>query len=229
LENQISCLKVRMGTIADELSVQRKRAAKKLAAAVKKELAELNLKQVVFEIHLSRRQDPMGIPLREGFSAFCRTGADDVEFLVSTNPGEPLKPLEAIASTGELSRFTLALKVALAEADKTPVLVFDEIDIGIGGRSGEVVGQKLWRLARHHQVLCVTHLPQIAAYGEKHYRVEKDKLGERTVSRLYEVTGASRLKELTDMIGGASPGEAASRTAAELIKNAAAWVALQSS
>ena len=205
----------------------RRKAARKLAAAVKKELAELSLNQVVFEITLNRKADPAGLPLSDGYYAFNRTGVDDVEFMVSTNPGEPLKPLAAIASTGEVSRFTLALKVALAEADRTPVLIFDEIDIGIGGRSGGAVGQKLWRLARHHQVICVTHLPQIAAYGDSHFRVQKEPSGDRTVTRLTEVKDSARLTELAAMVGGKAPGQAALTTAGELKTQAEGWIASQ--
>ncbi len=115
---------------------------------------------------------------------FYGDGIDDVEFMVSTNPGEPLKPLAKIASTGEISRFTLALKSALSEADNIPVLIFDEIDIGLGGRSGDMIGKKLWALARNHQVVCVTHLPQIAAYADAHFCVNKEITGQRTSSTL---------------------------------------------
>ncbi len=223
LEEQIRKVKSQMGQLGGKLSQVRTRAGRKLTSAVKKELGELGLERVVFEVRLERKPDPEGVALPDGVYAFSRTGVDEVEFMVATNPGEPLKPLADIASTGELSRFTLALKVALAEADRTPVLVFDEIDIGIGGRSGEVVGQKLWRLARHHQVICVTHLPQIAVYGNVHYVVRKESAGDRTVTRLKEVKGEARLKELAAMIGGAAPTKSAAEAAAELWERARQW------
>jgi len=223
LEEQIRKVKSQMGQLGGKLSQVRTRAGRKLTSAVKKELGELGLGRVVFEVRLERKPDPEGVALPDGVYAFSRTGVDEVEFIVATNPGEPLKPLADIASTGELSRFTLALKVALAEADRTPVLVFDEIDIGIGGRSGEVVGQKLWRLARHHQVICVTHLPQIAVYGNVHYVVRKESAGDRTVTRLKEVKGEARLKELAAMIGGAAPTKSAAEAAAELWERARQW------
>ncbi len=224
MESRIEDLKCRLGDVASELSEARRAAAERLAAAVQKELADLGLGQVTFEVKLERKPDPDGLPLAEGPYAFNRWGVDEVEFLVSTNPGEPMKPLADIASTGEVSRFTLALKVALAEADRTPLLIFDEIDIGVGGRSGEVVGQKLWRLARHHQVICISHLPQIAAYGDAHFSVRKETRGERTVSLLAEVNGEARVNELAAMIGSGQP---AYETAVELVGRARRWAAEQ--
>ena len=125
-----------------------------------------------FQIEITQRPDENGLPLQDGQRvAFDANGIDRVEFLVETNPGEGFKPLVKIASGGETSRLMLALKNVLANADKIPTLVFDEIDQGIGGRVGMVVGEKLWNLSHQHQVMCITHLPQLAAYGEQHYRV----------------------------------------------------------
>lgn len=227
LEEGIQEVRRQMGLVGDNLSQSRVRAGHKLAKAVQKELGELGLGQVTFEVGLSRRPDPEGITMPDGAYAFNRTGVDEVEFMVATNPGEPLKPLADIASTGEVSRFTLALKVALAEADQTPILVFDEIDIGIGGRSGEVIGQKLWRLARHHQVVCITHLPQIAVYGDAHYKVRKDSAGERTVTSLGEIEDTVRLGELAAMLGGSVTKQPTVGAAAELWEGARLWVAKQ--
>ena len=150
-------------------------------------------------------------------------GVDVVEFLASTNPGEPLKSLDKIASTGEISRFMLAMKSALAEADNIPVLIFDEIDIGVGGRSGEVIGMKLWKLSRNHQVICVTHLPQIAAFADVQFNVSKESSGERTVSTIKPLDGESRLQELAVMIGGPQYTPNALNAARELIEQAATW------
>ena len=229
LEEKIRETREQLGLVGEELSRTRAQAACKLSVAVKQELGDIGLSQVDFEIKLARRSDANGIPLSDGVYAYDRTGMDDVEFMVATNPGEPLKPLANIASTGEVSRFTLAIKVALAEADRTPVLVFDEIDIGIGGRSGEVVGQKLWRLARHHQVICITHLPQIAVYGDAHYRVQKESDGARTVTSLREIEGNERLKELAAMLSGAVPVKPATDTASELWEGARQWMVAQAS
>jgi DNA repair protein RecN (Recombination protein N) len=143
--------------------------------------------------------------------------------MASTNPGEPLKPLARIASTGELSRFTLALKGALSEADNIPVLIFDEIDTGIGGRSGEIIGRKLCILARNRQVVVVTHLPQIAAFADAHFNVHKAASGTRTVSMLENLEGESRLKELAIMLAGTQYTEASLNNARELRHRAETW------
>jgi DNA repair protein RecN (Recombination protein N) len=131
--------------------------------------------------------------------------------------------LAKIASTGEISRFALALKSALAGADNIPVLIFDEIDIGVGGRSGEVIGKKLWNLARERQVICVTHLPQIAAYADSHYNVYKNFAGSRTLSRLNAIDGESRLREIAAMLAGPNYSETSLEDAREMIERAELW------
>jgi DNA repair protein RecN (Recombination protein N) len=224
LEEKIGQLKNDMGTLAHQLSEKRAQAAQKLAAAVKKESGELDMSQVDFDVSVTREPSPEGIPLPDGQSyRFSATGVDIVEFIASTNPGEPLKPLARIASTGEISRFMLALKSALAEADTIPVLIFDEIDIGVGGRSGEVIGRKLWNLSRHHQVICVTHLPQIAAFADAHYSVSKRSAGDRTVSTIETLQGDPRLDELAVMIGGSAYTSNALSAARELVLKAETW------
>ncbi|MBI4769821.1 MAG: DNA repair protein RecN, partial [Chloroflexi bacterium] len=125
--------------------------------------------------------------------------------LVAPNPGEGLKPLVKIASGGETSRLMLALKGVLARADRTPSLIFDEIDQGIGGRVGAVVGRKLWGLSDAHQVLCITHLPQLAGYGDQHVRVEKAPDGQRTTTHAVPLAGAARVGELALMLGADTP------------------------
>jgi DNA repair protein RecN (Recombination protein N) len=132
---------------------------------------------------------------------FDSTGIDRVEFFIAANPGEPLKPLAKVASGGETSRLMLAMKTVLSSADATPTLIFDEIDVGVGGRSGQVVGEKLWRLSSGHQVVCVTHLPQIAAFGDAHFRVTKI-IGDRTSTDVQQLTAAARVSELAEMMGG---------------------------
>ena len=217
-------LKKEMGGLASRLSAERARAAGKLAGAVKKELADLSMAQVEFDVSISRESSADGIPFPDGeYYKFDSSGVDDVVFIASTNPGEPMKPLDRIASTGEISRFMLALKSALAEADTIPVLIFDEIDIGVGGRSGEVIGRKLWKLSRSHQVVCVTHLPQIAAFADAHFNVSKQTAGERTVSTLATLDGDAHLKELAVMIAGPRYTNTAFNTAGELMEKAEAW------
>jgi DNA repair protein RecN (Recombination protein N) len=213
-----------MGELASGLSNARLTAAEKLVRAVKKELEELNLGQVDFRVSVIQQATEDGIPLPDGrVCSFSSDGIDTVEFMVSTNPGEPLKPLVKIASTGEISRFTLALKSALSRADRTPLLIFDEIDIGIGGRSGEMVGKKLWALARDHQVICVTHLPQVAAFADAHYKVEKLEAGSRTVSLLQLLDGDERLGELAAMLAGPDYTEVSLQDARGILGRAASW------
>jgi DNA repair protein RecN (Recombination protein N) len=224
LEEKIGRLKAEMGTLAYRLSEERSQAAGRLVAAVKKELADLAMSQVDFDVSAVRELSTDGIPFPDGkLYRFDPTGADIVEFMASTNPGEPLKPLARIASTGEISRFLLALKSALAEADTIPVLIFDEIDIGVGGRSGEVIGRKLWNLSRNHQVICVTHLPQIAAFADAHYNVSKQSIGGRTASTIKTLQGESRLNELAVMVGGTGYTASSLNTARELIHGAETW------
>ena len=224
LEEKIEHLKKDMGTIAFQLSQARVEAARKLISAVKKELYELDMSQVDFNISIHQDYTAEGILFPDGKQyQFSASGVDVIEFMASTNPGEPLKPLARIASTGEISRFMLALKCALAEADTTPVLIFDEIDIGIGGRSGEIIGKKLWNLAKNHQVTCVTHLPQIAAFADSHYSVSKESTGNRTVSKIKALEGKARLNELAVMIGGTRFTANSLNAARELLQKANDW------
>jgi DNA repair protein RecN (Recombination protein N) len=224
LEETRTRLKQEMGQLAARLSEERTRATAQLKKGVEQELKDLNMPQVEFEVAISQNPDPDGIPYPDGQTyAFSSDGADNVEFLASTNPGEPIKPLARIASTGETSRFMLALKGVLSEADSIPVLVFDEIDIGVGGRSAEVIGKKLWKLARHHQTICVTHLPQITAFADAHYRVNKETSGGRTVSRLEVLAGDARTEEMAAMLAGSQITETSLKNARELRERAEGW------
>ena len=199
------------------LSDRRKAAAGKLGKGIETELDDLKMAAARFDVDFQTRPDPNGIPLAEGKRvAFDQNGFDRVEFLVAPNPGEGLKPLARIASGGETSRLMLALKNMLARADQIPSLIFDEIDQGIGGRVGLVVGFKLWHLGRNHQVFCVTHLPQLAAFGDEHYQVQKLIQGNRTLTRIERLDGEPQLLELSQMLG--EVGEGTLRSAHELIQ-----------
>jgi DNA repair protein RecN (Recombination protein N) len=223
LLRSITQLKKEMGALASRLSTKRLQAAQQLAAEVKRECSELSM-SVDFNVSITGEASSEGIPFPDGsWYQFNSNGVDIVEFMASTNPGEPLKPLIKIASSGEISRFMLALKGALAEADMTPVLIFDEIDVGVGGRSGEVIGRKLWKLSRSHQVICVTHLPQIAAFADAHFNVTKTTSGERTISTISPLRESERLHELAAMIAGPRYTANAQSAAAELINKADAW------
>ncbi|MFC2014960.1 DNA repair protein RecN [Chloroflexota bacterium] len=224
LAEEIGQLTKEMGDLAWQLSQARIQAAEKLTSAVKKELHDLGMEKVDFNVSISQEPADDGIPFPDGkLYRLGSGGVDRVEFMTSTNPGEPLKPLARIASAGEISRFMLALKCALAESDTTPLLIFDEIDIGIGGRSGEIIGKKLWNLSRNHQVICVTHLPQIAAFTDTHYSVSKKSTGNRTVSNITELRGDERLNELAAMIGGPRFTANSINTARELLQKADKW------
>jgi DNA repair protein RecN (Recombination protein N) len=216
LEAEEDRLLHQIGQAGTELSVRRREAGQRLAAGIEHELDELSMARAEFGVEIGWRDDPEGAYIKGPASnagaeqrvAFDLTGLDRVEFLVAPNIGEPLKPLVRIASGGETSRLMLALKTVLAQADHTATLIFDEIDAGIGGRVGAVVGLKLWGLtagdglqARHHQVLCVTHLPQLASYGDLHLHVRKEVVGDRTVTAVQPLDGLEREQEIASMLG----------------------------
>jgi DNA repair protein RecN (Recombination protein N) len=202
------------------LSEVRRSASKQMARAVEAELADLQMNGARFEVDFKQRLDPQGITLPDGRRvAFDASGIEQVEFLVAPNPGEGLKPLVKIASGGETSRLMLALKNVLTSADQVPTLIFDEIDQGIGGRVGTVVGLKLWNLGRIHQVLCVTHLPQLAAFGDQHFQVAKQVQEGRTHTVVKTLSEEQRLLELAQMMGEVSEGTR--RSAQELLQMAA--------
>ncbi len=187
------------------LSAQRQESAQTLSAAVEKELMDLSMEGARFEVGFGVQPDAQGLALENGESVrFDETGIDQVEFLIAPNPGEGLKPMVKIASGGETARLMLALKRVLAQADEVPTLIFDEIDQGIGGRIGFVVGEKLWQLARDHQVLCVTHLPQLAAFGDQHLRVSKQVQNGRTLTVVEALALEGRRSELAQMLGATS-------------------------
>ncbi|MHC1740199.1 MAG: DNA repair protein RecN [Anaerolineaceae bacterium] len=188
---------------AGELLTQRRhQAADSLARGVEIELDELSMKGAQFSVNFIHSPDPDGATLSSGQTvAFDQNGFDQVEFLIAPNPGEGLKPLVKIASGGETSRLMLALKNVLARVDFVPTLIFDEIDQGIGGRVGAVVGEKLWNLSREHQVMCVTHLPQLAAFGDQHYHVLKEINDGRTSTIVEDLDDNGRIVELAQMTG----------------------------
>jgi len=189
------------------LSQKRQDNAGELSRLVEDELNDLKMANARFKVAIDVRFAEDGLPIAGGKkAAFDASGYDRVEFLVETNPGEGFKPLVKVASGGETSRLMLALKNVLAAADEIPTLIFDEIDQGIGGRVGMVVGEKLWNLSRQHQVMCITHLPQLAAYGDQHNKVIKELLDGRTHTEVIPLRDGERLDELAQMLGPVSEG-----------------------
>jgi DNA repair protein RecN (Recombination protein N) len=212
LEQKETALLAELSKSARALSALRQAAAQRLAEGVERELADLSMAGARFSVDFRTEPDPHGLTLEDSSRvAFDALGWDRVEFLIAPNPGEGLKPLVKIASGGETSRLMLALKNVLVRADFVPTLIFDEIDQGIGGRVGVVVGEKLWQLGRRHEVLCVTHLPQLAAFGDQHFSVRKQVRGGRTTTSVNRLDDPARLEELALMLGSQSE---ANRTAA---------------
>jgi DNA repair protein RecN (Recombination protein N) len=215
-----------LGELAGRLSASRQEAAERLGQAIEETMADLNMEGTTFAVQISREQDPSGLwvegelPFPSGRYAFQDTGIDQVEFFISPNPGEEPRPLVRVASGGESSRLLLAVKSILSQADATPVLIFDEIDAGVGGRSGHVVGEKLWELARHHQVICITHLPQIAAYADVHFSIGKVVQDGRTLTQVAHLEGRGLVEELAVMLGGPNVSAAHRESARQIWEQA---------
>jgi DNA repair protein RecN (Recombination protein N) len=208
LENNLADLEKQLAGKAKELTSKRHEAALAMQRAMEKELHELAMKNARFEVSLETLSEPR------------TSGMDKVEFLFSSNPGEAPKPLSRIASGGELSRLMLAMKQVHPESD-VPTLIFDEVDTGIGGAVSALVGKKLKKVCRRQQVLCITHLPQVAAFADQHYKVEK-KVGEgRTSTQVASLTGDQRVLEMARMLGGIKISEKTLEHAREMIDEAA--------
>lgn len=227
LQQEDSKLRREIGAIAEKLSARRNESATHLAQAMEEQLNDLNMRRARFQVEIEQSLDEEGIPASiqsqpVQYYACDMTGVDRVQFLIAPNPGEPFKPLTRIASGGETSRLMLALKTILAGADATPTLIFDEIDSGISGRSGQVVGEKLWQLTRNHQVICVTHLPQIAAFADTHYNVNKQILDDRTITLVNELRPDQRVREIAHIMGG-SVTEISMKSAEEMLARSYLW------
>lgn len=192
------------------LSGERKKLAKKLEQDVEKELKELNLKHCRFKVNFDREEE------------LTSYGVDKVEFLISPNPGESLKPLAKIASGGEVSRIMMALKIALIKADPVPILLFDEIDVGIGGKTAAEVGKKLVYLSSSHQIVCITHLPQIASFADSHFFVSKEVKEKQTTTKVAALDSKGKLEELSRMLSGVGVSDITKKHAEELLLSATA-------
>jgi len=207
IDELIEASKERFNAVAKRLAAKRRSAAKKLNALVNPQLGELGMEKAAFEMRLSEC-DPGS------------TGCDAAEMMVQTNPGQPMLPLRKIASGGELSRIMLAIKTALAGTDRSSVMVFDEVDAHVGGRLGAIIGEKLRQLAQQHQVICITHLPQIAAYATRHLKVQKASENDETRSVVRVIDGRDRIEELAEMIAGPERTPTSLRQAKELLDRA---------
>ena len=192
-----------------ELSAARRKVASKLAKAVVRELKSLEMEKTQFDVAVREK---------ESLDEATSSGMDEVEFMISPNPGEPLMSLRRIASGGEISRVMLALKTILAESDRIPLLIFDEVDANIGGRTGKTVGDRLAAIARCHQVVCVTHLPQIASCADHQLKISKQVRNGQTFTIVEELRGDARLHEIAEMIGGKKKTEVSLAQAQEMLE-----------
>ncbi|MFV9504171.1 MAG: DNA repair protein RecN [Oscillochloridaceae bacterium umkhey_bin13] len=222
LERQEAALLAELGTQASQLSERRQTVGVALAAQIEGAMTDLAMPHVRFQVGLNHEFAADGVLVAGRHLAFDRTGVDRIEFLISPNPGEPLKPLAKIASGGESARLLLALKSILSRVDEVATLIFDEIDVGVGGRAGQVVGQKLWAMTVNHQVICITHLPQVAAFADAHYHISKLFEQERTRTNVQRLSTEQRVDELAAMLDG-TPSEHSRANAREIIERAMGW------
>lgn len=208
LQHQAEILRNHVSVLAQDLSHKRQESAQRLAHAVQLSAKDLAMPHVQFVVQQQQITSNMtdGIPWQQEDSttyvAFDKSGADKVEFLLSPNPGEDLKPLAKIASGGEGSRLFLAIKSILSQVEVVGTVVFDEIDTGVGGRAGLVVGEKLWQISRNHQVLCISHLAQVASFGDQHFAISKNITHMRTITHVDELDTNARIDELAAMLDG---------------------------
>ena len=205
LQEDIQTIDKNMTEQAAQLTEKRQSAAITLREKILELLHHLGMKRARFEIRISDK-------------AMDETGKDEVEFFISTNPGEELKPLRKIASGGEISRITLSLKTVLSEADKIPTIIFDEVDTGIGGRIAEAVGTLLAKTSKKHQIICITHLPQISIFGENHILVQKEIKGKETFTSVAQIDGETRQLEIARMLGGKEITKKTMEHAAEFLR-----------
>jgi DNA repair protein RecN (Recombination protein N) len=217
INGELQKLSTEMWQTGQMLSAKRRKLLPQLAKATGKHLADLGFKQSKFEVALMTLSER---DVTENPAQLSQFGLDTVEFQFSPNPGEPLKPLRAIASSGEIARVMLALKTVLAAQDQIPVLVFDEVDANVGGETARAVGEKMQQIARKRQVLCITHLPQVAAPASAHYVAEKQVKSGRTISEITLLKGEERITELARMLGGQT--HASRKHAEELLSRSGA-------
>ncbi|MGD9231185.1 MAG: DNA repair protein RecN, partial [Desulfobacterales bacterium] len=221
-EKKLSFLHGKLAKLATTLSKKRKSTAKTLTKKVERELGTLKMSQTQFDISFGTLpvDEHTDAHLTSEENIITETGIDRITFMIAPNVGEALKPLNSIVSGGELSRVVLALKAILARTEAVETIVFDEVDAGIGGSVAEVVGKKLSSLARHHQIICITHLPQIAKFGDHHFNISKHVARGRTRTTITRLTEAERVKEIARMLGGEKITRATLDHAKEMLERA---------
>ncbi|HYH02795.1 MAG TPA: DNA repair protein RecN [Bacillota bacterium] len=220
LEVEVETSRQELGRLAEQLSLERSAGAARLEQAIMGQLQDLNMAKTQFKIALIQTGDLGGVPYHGQTVEVSASGADRIDFLVAPNPGEAMKAMTKIASGGELSRIMLALKAILADLDRIPTMVFDEIDVGIGGRTAQAVAEKIQRIGLARQVICVTHLPQIASMAQRHFYIEKQVAGERTKVTVRTLALEQRVEELARMLGGAQVTVTTRQHAREMLEMA---------
>ena len=193
---------------ASELTNLRKEAAIHFEKALETELQALNMKATTFKIEIEDAKHPL------------QTGMDEIDFVISTNIGQPFRPLKKVVSGGELSRIMLGIKIVLGKLDEVPTLVFDEVDAGISGITANIVGEKLAKLAQNCQILCITHLPQIAVYADHHFSIEKTSDGISTETFLKKIEGSDVESEISRLVGGVTVTDSTTKHAKEMLLSA---------
>ena len=223
LENQEQRLLQHLGQLTGELSQRRRGIGEELAQQIEGSMADLAMARVRFAVQFQQHEASDGVPVGDRYLACERHGVDRVEFMISPNPGEPLKPLAKIASGGESARLLLALKAILSRVDEVATLIFDEIDVGVGGRAGQVVGQKLWTISNLHQVICISHLPQVAAFADSHYHINKEFEHERTRTRIHRLDTEQQIDELAAMLDGTPVSDYSRGNAQAIVERALSY------
>ncbi len=226
LKKDIEKARAELSSIAERLSSKRRDTAKKISKMIGKELSTLGIPNADFEVQITTRPDTSGelndekafVKLGKEFYPAYNNGIDKIEFYISTNIGEPPKPLAKVASGGEISRIMLAMKSVLAKSERLPLLIFDEIDVGVSGRIAQAVGKSLKNLSGYHQIIAITHLPQIAGLADSHYVVEKIEDGKQTATRVRKLTTEERVHEVARLLSGEEITEAGIAGAKELMR-----------
>ena len=206
IQKNLEDYEVKLNKYSSVLSNKRKNIALMLENMLSKELSELSMENVKFKVNFEKKNN------------FSSTGIDNIEFLISTNPGEPLKPISKIVSGGEMSRIMLGFKSIIADNDKIPTMIFDEIDTGISGRTAQVVGEKIKRISKNHQVISISHLPQIAALADSHYEISKEVINGKAQTKINKLSDDERIIELARLLGGVNVTETTLQHAKEMIE-----------